>query len=165
MCNISAARYLLYTPLEYQYKKAWLTTHKTAFTFKLRSCIEARLLISKHPGDDMTEAAELFIGTDSNSRTKFLPNRQAPGTNEVSEETPNILSCDTFRDFWMSWDGKYFEFGKGTIIKENKVLEKGYSNTLTVNAIAFSSISAAVPPGQSYGGEWDFAQAEGALQN
>lgn len=138
-----------------------MTTHKTSFSFRLRSCIEARLLLARYPGNNAT-ASELSIGAENNQKTKFLPDRQHPAEQEVVTETPNILSCDTFRDFWISIDGKYFQFGKGTAISANVILEYTFSSIQTVNALAFSSYPiGTVPPGQKYGGEWSFAQSEG----
>ncbi len=63
--------------------------------------------------------------------------------------TPNILSCDELRPFWISWSGGIVRFGEGITPYENEILR------LDGVTVPFSSIALATDMGTV--GYWKFS--------
>lgn len=55
----------------------------------------------------------LHVGSQTNSQTQLYESASPTALQSVS--TPNILSCDHARSFWVDWKNGIFSFGTGTV--------------------------------------------------
>ena len=58
-----------------------------------------------------------------------------------TKDTPNILSENEMRDFWISWKDKKISVGTGLLVGENIVMERSEdADWYEINAVSFSSM-------------------------
>ena len=72
---------------------------------------------------------------------------------EVQIDTPDILNCDGFRTFWISWDNGRIALGTAAVVGFNELLSWQDSEP---DGVAYLSIS-----GWSNVAEWDIIQFSG----
>ena len=81
----------------------------------------------------------LFI-TGGWSNTKSVIRDGKQGAEKFSAETPNILSCNESRAFWLSWAGGNIEMGTGDVPGGSvSILSWQDSTPRPVNAISVTS--------------------------
>ena len=65
----------------------------------------------------------------------------------------DIVDCDQYRTFWISWDAGYINVGYGALVGLNEFM---YWQDPEPNAVAYLSIS-----GWSNAGDWEIIQFSG----
>ncbi|XP_014232708.1 C3 and PZP-like alpha-2-macroglobulin domain-containing protein 8 isoform X1 [Trichogramma pretiosum] len=91
--------------LEYQFYP--LSGGQIQFRVKAPHDCHVALTTSPAESDPMWE---IFIGGWKNSKSVIRKNRTKPDVSEV--DTPDILSGDEFRGFWIRWNAGYLTVGK-----------------------------------------------------
>lgn len=137
------------------YDHLYVTTNETnSAVFLVKSCAEARILLS-HEMDDMIRAYEVIIGGRSNTHTAIA--EAIPGGSNIkrSVESIDILSCEHYRPFWLRWDERTIEFGRGLDMGAHQVISWGnYGGDWDFHALAIST-------GASHIGQWIFPPTYG----
>ncbi|XP_023930787.1 uncharacterized protein LOC106155000 isoform X1 [Lingula anatina] len=120
-------------------------TGVTSFTFDVKTCeaialylcgvniyFECVLTYSWILRNDVTD---LYIGYPSDP---------------ISQNTPNILDCGSFRAFWISWDKGYIQLGAGRDIGKETILMHSIDHTATSDVKVLE-----VRAGVNGSAEWD----------
>ena len=131
--------------------KRWLFTSKETFRFFVGACRDASLVIATIPFYKVDQASEIILGANNNKETRIFPDRSNQEDYQIAE-TPNILDCDTLREFWISWDGGILRVGRGKEY-DDELLSVSYS-WLNISAIALTT-------GNDVYGRWVFFKKEG----
>lgn len=133
-----------------QYDHLWLTTNETnSAVFLLKSCTEARILLSNEL-DQSTDSYQLIIGGNNNRVTAIELIKQGSSTVVRFKETFQILSCDHYRPFWLKWDESSIEAGQGLDVGDRRVISyENYYGTLNIHALGITTSA-------STSGEWIF---------
>ena len=76
------------------------------------------------------------------------------GGNAVDATTPDVLSCDVMRDFWLSWSESTVAIGSGRVVDENSLVRHTDSNERPVHALTFRTDF-------EVNGTWEFPEYEG----
>ena len=107
------------TPNFYDFDHGYLRVPGTSYlTFSVRACQDAHIALGRFAGE--TGALEVVLGVDGNQRSVILSTKQ--GREVASMDTPNILSCDQFRDFWVGWSEGDIRFGRALIFGRQFIL-------------------------------------------
>ena len=86
----------LFTPSNAQYDKYSITTqNKIGMSFRVKGCQEATIALRN--GNVLKYEIKIGINNNQRSSVRILTGR--PKT----ENTPNILDCNTGRYFWATW--------------------------------------------------------------
>ena len=67
----------------------------------MRACHSARVALATNLNNQSSNIYEIVIGGWSN--IKSVIRKSIRGASEVEEDTPEILSCDRLREFYLSW--------------------------------------------------------------
>jgi len=89
----------------------------------------------------------VVIGDDFNSRITISP----PDGQTVGANTPNVLSCEISRKFWISWENGQIRVGQG-VPYEQMILSLDYAHVVTVVALSTDLLVS---------GTWKFSHEEG----
>lgn len=57
----------------------------------------------------------------------------------MSEHTPEVLSADRWKTFWVSWEKNMLLFGTGHVINNNTLLKWKLDKNVHIQHIGFSS--------------------------
>lgn len=130
--------YILYTdPLAGDYKFGHFSTYRNFFIFAVKACSNAHLRLAATPEYDVGihDAFELSVGTLNNSCTELsLVEFRTGSVRQNFTETPGILDCDDYRDFWISWDNQRVRFGEGELYL-NEVIYLDTENDVNIHFI------------------------------
>ena len=116
--------------------------------FRVKSCADAFIRLSDtQNGKDVYEIA---IGEDpQDGPIRSVIRNGKNGTEEAWKDTPGILSCAEFRQFWASWTNGLIQFGTGPVPGQNSII--GWKDP-----DAFSVTTLSVATGWDTTGEWKF---------
>lgn len=140
-----------------EFESHWLTSFTgDNLVFKVKSCRHASLALSAFLGLSRPLTYVVSIGTKANKETE-IDWRIGDSTSRVSIASENILNCDEYRDFWVSWRDDMVRVGKGRVVGEDEVLKHEGSSDLKSHSVH------AVSLGTSEGadGHWDIANYQG----
>ena len=103
-----------YTTIEYNFDQVWLdVSEQSNLIFLVRVCQDANVGLFTSFEDSLSSMYRIILGgwdnTDSAIRSTPVPE----AVNLVREATPAILSCESFRPFWISWEGGLIQMGQG----------------------------------------------------
>ena len=154
LCGCVSGRWVsTTTPNAYRYNHLWATVDdRSSLTFRVRACNDAHLALASVLGDTSYHTYEVVIGASSNQysviRNMTLQN------NLMAAHTPDILSCDESRPFWLSWAGGLIQVGRGTRVSVDRFIEWQETEPYPTNAVAIST-------GWGATGEWQFTDIQG----
>ncbi|ELT97145.1 hypothetical protein CAPTEDRAFT_193482 [Capitella teleta] len=118
----------------------WAVTSDHYVYLRVRSCGDARIIISQTPGVDDDLSDQIYIGADGNTKTGvFTPYSPQP---IIEVSTPNILHCNRFVGFYLFWehrDGKTnIHFGQADDVHYTHIFNWTVSSDLSfVNGVGF----------------------------
>jgi len=108
ICFVTVREITVHTPNTYGYNNAWFVTNNYFFSFRVRSCSEVRLLLTVEPyqidPSNEEHIHEIVIGGWQNTRSVIYLDTVS-NISVADSNTPNILSCNEFRQFWIQWTG------------------------------------------------------------
>lgn len=124
--------------------------------FSVRACSSAQIALAETLGNLETNAYEIILGAYDNTQT-FI--RKQVGGDEAEEgnsvETPGILDCHSYRDFYISWNDGTIEVGSGHS-SSHALLTWHDSNPHEIRDFAMAT-------GPAGSGTWKFPQTSGEI--
>ena len=136
-------------------QRMWVTVdHLNGKSFAVKACKEAHVYLSTFYGYVEKDAYEVVIGTGGNTRSEIRA--VVGGTPVASTVTEQILDCNAFRRFWVSWVGGRIEVGTGRIVGNFRMLEWTDSQPISIH---FFSVGTS----DNTEGTWDVNTYEGDL--
>ena len=145
--------YTVHTRPYFNFDNIWLKTDRTMFKFKVRACRSAHICLAQTTYAKDENSAQITIGGDSNTKTTITPDRTKPNE-KVSQDTYNVLDCDTMREFWIDWDNSKIRVGQGQPYAD-QIVEADYDLPWIV-AVSIST-------DKDVEGDWEFRQWESML--
>ena len=130
------------------FDKIWLFTDMETFTFEVHACKEANIFLSTTPFHK-TDGLHIKIGAKDNQVISITEGENLLG----EKQTPNVLSCDRYRWFWLSWDDNVVRVGEGSTVKTGELIAVEY-NTAEMKAFSISTVD-------NVEGFWRFTKSEG----
>ncbi|XP_039622768.1 C3 and PZP-like alpha-2-macroglobulin domain-containing protein 8 isoform X2 [Polypterus senegalus] len=125
------------TPNKYEYQYVKKPGKMTHFSVAVKAHNDVHVALTTGP-HDTGEMIEIVIGGRQNSYTWVSASKM--GTPEVSHSTPNILSWDEFRSFWISWKTGVIQIGHGALPSNESVIVQWTTvKPLQVRYIGFST--------------------------
>ena len=94
--------YTYTTTSQFNFNNHWIFTRRNFVTFSVQSCESAIVLLAQTPGITDTRYYEITIGMVDNTRLSFFDSDNAGEITDVVSD--NLLNCDEFKQFWISWD-------------------------------------------------------------
>ena len=105
----------------------------TSITFSLKACRHVTIHLS---GDYIEDSlirpirpimVEFTFGSNGNTQSKIQlrTSHPGPGSGLIVVDTLDILDCDNYRDFWISWDQNRFKAGRGLVVGEQVIRHGG----------------------------------------
>ena len=136
--------------------RTWMTVSeddRNHIIFRIKAASDAHILLTDEV-NDYTKGYELIIGGWDNSQSAIKIPPHSGGTIVIEVPTPDILSANEWRTFWVTYDHGLIETGSGSDVGANIILQYHVDNPMTITAI---SVSGAV----NYEADWEFSQFEG----
>ena len=98
--------------------------HRQYFQFEVKSCAEALIALTEIAGNITWHAYEVKIGVNNNKTYIYDAEHK---TIVAQASTPEILSCEEFRPFWVAWTdvgpGRSIHVGTGQVGEKPYVIE------------------------------------------
>ncbi|XP_065349442.1 uncharacterized protein LOC135945584 isoform X2 [Cloeon dipterum] len=88
--------------MDYDFQEVSTTNSSCVLRFKVKVAHDAHVCLSSSEDQEATPIYEIFIGGWDNSKCAIRRDRTKPDRAEA--ETPDVLSADEFRGFWVSWN-------------------------------------------------------------
>ncbi|XP_077861526.1 uncharacterized protein LOC144341898, partial [Saccoglossus kowalevskii] len=118
---------------DYTYEYVAASPGVSRTDFEVKASNDALIGLSEE-GQDMPDMYEIVIG--GNKNTQSFIRRCMLCENEVVEETPDILSADEFRAFYVTWYDGYIKVGKRS---EEPFMEWQDPDPLPVNYVGYTT--------------------------
>lgn len=146
----------MHTNAEYGYGSFILSLSRAYMTFKVRACNDAHVTLATNDWLDPASSYELVIGGWYNQRSAIRPCHQCQEW--ASADTPDLLSCEGHRQFWISWDSLVLNIGTGWQVGSQTFLTHAL-NDEQVMPINYASVST----GWESDGDWLLPTTVGKL--
>lgn len=128
----------LHTGSTYSYDRYHQTVKdKQWMLFSVKSCNDAHIALSSNPGFTAEHTYEIVLGGASNKKS-FIRN-ETLSASLVSKDTPGILSCDEYREFWISWEHDMIEVGTGTDTGRDMFMNYAGTSLFPIHGLAVST--------------------------
>ena len=128
------------THSRYSYNTSWLdVVGKASFEFQIQACSDVHLALARIPGEAAVQSYEVVIGGWQNSKSAIrkFPLESPPS---FQMDTPDILDCGEFRQFWVSWLDGDVRVGRGAVVGEDELMAwKDTSQPHSVNSVGLST--------------------------
>ena len=98
----------------YGYRIFWLNVTQSYFVFHVRACRDAHIVMSSRYGLVDSDTYEVVIGAGDNQQTLIRDERL--GWTMSQQYTPEVLSCEQKRAFWVAFDGGRIRVGEHGIL-------------------------------------------------
>jgi hypothetical protein len=141
------------TPATYSFMQtAWFIVHHPFFTFKVRACGEARILLLADPFDVSLYSREIVIGGFSNTKVLIYDSRNAT---LAERDIKGLLNCNELQQFWISWNLQTMLLlvGRGNVGNE-ELLQYSDTQLQPIHAVSVSTAN-------GISGEWQFSRDAG----
>ena len=93
--------YTYTTTSQYSFNRHWIFTRRSYITFSVQSCTSAIVLLAETPGSTETRYYEITIGLFENTKVSIF---DSDNSGDIADmEIADLLNCDEFRKFWISW--------------------------------------------------------------
>ena len=115
--------------------------------FSVKACNDAHLAMAESEAKPNELAYTIQIGNYKNTKSVIRTSKKPGSENKALALTPNILNCDEFRTFWVSWRNGRIQVGRGSVPKQRQFMEWEDPRPLPVNFFSVSS-------GYGSTGEW-----------
>ena len=146
--TVAAHDYTMGTTDQYMHNQTWLALRDSdSIVFHVKACSDAYILLSEM-FDDTSNVYEIGIGTDKNIHSEIR--QKVDGIPYTSAWTPDILSCDEYRSFWIMWIEKMgLDVGRGSVIGAGRFMIFRDLKGKNITAVSFST-------GYGSTGSWRF---------
>ena len=151
--NMTGNTIIQRTPVDKKYQYMWRSVVEREYiTFGVTACQTARITLAERSGDIRFRAWEVVLGGFNNRETyvkesPISPDPRYGRRHQVSlyttALTPNILSCNESRLFWIGWSGGYVQVGRGMYYGQQVIASLDDRNSShAVNAISVATSEA-----------------------
>lgn len=151
---------LVQTPNEYLYKD--LTDLDLSIdllqsvVFYVRACNDAHIgLFKSRPSPKINSFYEIVIGGWGNTKSVIRDRRQRK---PKVEHNGNMLNCNVYRQFWISWQGQRLKVGQGNELYKKTFMELNMRFNYDVRYVAITT-------GFGSEGNWIFEAGDFVCQN
>ncbi|XP_078742084.1 C3 and PZP-like alpha-2-macroglobulin domain-containing protein 8 [Lampetra fluviatilis] len=125
------------TPNKYEYQYVQKPARITHFALAVKAHNDARLALAPTHADS-PDMLELVLGGQHNTRSWIAVGRSGPAL--ASAATPDLLSWDEFRTFWVSWADGLVQVGRGQLPSPETVMVRWQApRPLRVNYVGLST--------------------------
>lgn len=112
----------------------------TSIMYEVKACKDAFVLLSNSDVKNSTNPLyEIQFGNFLNSRSRILyrinDSLDAGSRYMQYKNTPNILNCNMYLPFWISWAGGKITYGTGLVVAENTLDSWISTNQFAVRGI------------------------------
>jgi len=129
--------YILKTPGDNQHTKMWLTTVTPYIEFEFQSCSDLKVALSTNPKDITSNTYEIIIGGWKN--TKSVIRRGIMQSTVAEADSPDIVSCDELRPFWIGWENGNMTVGQGKVTGQDVLMFYEDPSPYFVTAVSLAS--------------------------
>ena len=139
--------------------RVWLASiSKPHVIFGLRACQEAILTLSQLTRVTVALTYFVKIGTRNNTATEIM--EKFVDQEGTVVDTPNILSCDETRMFWVRWGDGVVSMGAGSVVGKDTVISHTFEDSMAhgVSAVSVNTLN-------GVNGQWQFKAYEGKLNS
>lgn len=144
--------YSVFTNNDYRFNYTWLQPAANHLAFNVRTCDNVHLLLSTSLMNVSSEVSyEVVIGGYDNTISDIR--RGAHGPILVQVDTPNIMKCDEFLPFWITWGNSAITVGRGALGSD--VFMQFSESNMASNFVASVSSWTTAPA------EYHFLESEG----
>ncbi len=142
------------TPDEYKYESLSIRTTHRNFVFRVRTCMDAHIKLLPDEVSGIDDYYEIVLGGYGNTQSDIR--KPLSGGVQASAQTLNILNCEQFRVFWISWspEDKTIRVGSGIIPGMFEIMFYTDVSYIQVDTVEISTW-------EHYGGEWEIEQRTG----
>ena len=140
--------YIVYTPKERNLNTFWMTPTMQHLTFTVLACHYAAILLSDTKMGEFKY--EVIIGYD---RNRMIVVKNSDGKTLHSVDKPDLLSCSTYKTFWLTFASGSIVLGEGSDFT-SVVMDWVTPDAITVKAICLTT-------GEEATGEWQFSMSQG----
>jgi len=116
------------------------------------ACRDAHIALSETFNNVQTRTYEIIIGGNGNQNS-FIRDYSTGGEKQ-RVETPDIMDCNNFRAFWVSWEDHRIKAGKGATVGQQIFLDWYDLEERIFQGLTISTWSDAT-------GWWDLSYTEG----
>jgi Farnesoic acid 0-methyl transferase len=155
LCEFAARMLTVVTPPAYSFlKTAWFIVHQPFFTFQVRACADARILLLEDPVDVSLYSREVILGGVGNTKVMIYDSRNAT---LAEQDARGLLSCNELQQFWISWNlqSMMLSIGRGTVGSE-QILQYADNAMRPIHVVSVSTVN-------GIDGEWQFSRDAGKL--
>lgn len=92
-------------------------------------------MLSQKP-QDYASGFQVILGTHGNTRSSIFKNDKRELV--ATEDTPDIMQCKGYKDFWIKWNNTRLSVGEGELGKR-EFLSYDDSDVFTIHAISLRS--------------------------
>ncbi|CAH1794507.1 unnamed protein product [Owenia fusiformis] len=128
----------IYTPNDYNFVHGWITTYGlNQIVFEIEACSDAHIQLPLDPTNTAVDVYEVVLGGWANTQSAIRDRKM--GELKTQAATPNILNCDEFRKFWISWKGGLIQVGTGSLYGINRIMSWQDPAPHLVNAVSVAT--------------------------
>ena len=145
----------MYTYGNTTYESAWIpVSGSTNLVFSVQACSDAFFTLSEVQGNPYMTSYEIALGINGGEVNEL---RHGVGSTSPGDTyNGQLLDCNTQKDFWVSWVGGNFEFGRGHSFGIDRVLTYFHDTPHDTNAVAITTSN-------NVKGTWVFDAAVGKI--
>ena len=130
-----------YATTGYSYDQVWLNvSEQHDLKFLVRACSDANIGLFASFGDSMSNMYRIVIGGWRNTASAITSTPVLDAGHLVKEATPEILSWEFLRPFWISWKWGVVQMGRGSTVAVDTLMQwHAPSLHLTVTGASLAS--------------------------
>lgn len=129
---------MVYTELERDFNQATVTPSGESFQFQVKACMDLHIFLTQNPGSVEAYAYQIVLGSDDNQKSSIR--KKEPYQHTETFDTPNVLNCESYLDFWLSWTSNIIEMGTGVTTGNNMLFSwRDVSNPYPINVLSLAS--------------------------
>ncbi|CAC5402998.1 unnamed protein product [Mytilus coruscus] len=115
-----------------------LSSTESNLKFELKGCSDAHIILSSQLQQQQPPFYHIGIGLNSNTKTRLA--REGEIYQLVDDEhLGHELNCNSFRQFWISWNNGKIRLGRGLIVDVNNIFSYDEECPFAIQDIEISS--------------------------
>ncbi|XP_050540896.1 C3 and PZP-like alpha-2-macroglobulin domain-containing protein 8 [Daktulosphaira vitifoliae] len=127
------------TTPDFRYQHVTAPKNRDGIVFEIQAKKSAHILLSQER-KPTTMMYQIVLGDLENSISWIGRGKHGNGVHLINRNTPGILSEETPRTFWISWEKGILAFGYGQEIHQYPLLKWNMDKKIKINHIGFATI-------------------------
>ena len=112
---------------------------KNFVVFSVKACEDVRILLTDVPGIGTANAIEVVIETRDSAKDKNTIRNWLTQEDIRYRFVSDLLSCNSFRTFWISWTESFIAFGTGAKVGQQQILATDGVSDFSVTGVSFAA--------------------------